>query len=222
MTTQLEKSQEVELDLSALNRENILSGVDAVVDTLYATGNIRFAVAVLERFDEFQNISGFARAKLLWAGQKWFVETKQRGNFYEKFGAKDRDEKTYTDRLIRLWDCIQSGKLPASIHSTRKVRELLPISEAISQGFVFSQKVWNQLVQAKDMDAISQIVQKAKGKQPRKGTLRMTVDSRGFITGWQDGQAHHLGTLNYADLETDPVVAKGVLRIKGNNHIKDE
>lgn len=222
MSKQLAQSSG-DLDLSKLDRDTILQGVDNVVTSLYATSDIQYAVAVLDAFDRFQDISGFARAKLLWAAAKWFEETKQTGDFYEKFGIKDKNEKTYTDRLIRLWDAIETKKIPAAIHKHRKVRELLPISEAISQGYVISDKVWKKLEQALDVVDIGAIIQKAKGKQPRKGTLTLTVNDRGFITAWEDGVPHHAGTLNYTDFDTDPVVNKAVLRIKsGRAIIKDE
>lgn len=212
-----------DLDLSTLNRDSVLNGVDDVIKTLYANGNINFAVSVLNAFEEFSNISGFARAKLLWGAQKWFVETGQSGDFYEKFGIKDKGEQTYTDRLIRLWDAIQSQAIPEKVMKGRKVRELLPISEALSQGFQISDKVWKELAAAIDMGEISTIIQKSKGKQPKKGTLTLVADSRGFITAWVDGHPHHAGTLNYADMDTDPVVKKAVLSIKnGNRKIRDE
>lgn len=218
----LPSAPQSDLDLSKLDRDTVLSGVDDVVGVLYATSNIKFAVAVMNRFDEFQNIAGFARAKLLWGAQKWFVDTKQKGSFYEKFGVSDTNERTYTDRLIRLWEYIQNGKIPARLYKTRKVRELLPISEALAQGYKLGKNVWDKLEQAVDVIDIGRIIQKAKGKQPRKGTISMVVDSRGFITAWEDGQAHHVGTLNIADFDTDSVVQKAVLRIKANSHIKDD
>lgn len=222
MSKQLAQSSS-DLDLSKLDRDTILQGVDDVVTSLYATSNIKYAVAVLDAFDRFQDISGFARAKLLGAASKWFEETHQTGDFYEKFGIKDKNEKTYTDRLIRLWDTIETGKIPAFIHKNRKVRELIPISEAISQGYVISDRVWKKLEQALDVVDIGKIIQKAKGKQPRRGTITLTVNDKGFITAWEDGLAHHVGTLNYADFDTDPTVQKAVLRIKsGRAIIKDE
>ena len=214
---------QTDIDLSKLDRESVLGGVDDVVQILYTQHDIKFAVAVLHAFEKFQDISGFARAKLLWGAQKWFTSTRQRGNFYEKFGLSDTNERTYADRLIRLWDCIETGKIPKSLHKNRKIRELLPISEALSQGFAISDKAWKQLEQATDLMEIGNILQKIKGKQPRKGTLTLTIDDRGFITAWEDGQAHHVGTLNYADMDTDEVVKKAVLRIKGGKaQIKDE
>ncbi len=214
---------DTDLDLSKLNRETILQGVEDVVEALYSTGDIQFAVSVLNAFEKFSDISGFARAKLLWAGKKWFTETGQTGDFYEKFGVNEKNEKTYTDRLIHLWDAIQGGKIPENIHKNRKVRELLPISEALAQGYVISEDVWKKLGQALDMAEIGSIIQKAKGKQPKKSAITLTVNDRGFITAWQDGQPHHAGTLNYADMETDDVVRKAVLRIKGGRAIiKDE
>lgn len=215
----LSQSQ-ADLDLSKLDRDTVLQGVDDVVSTLYATGNIKFAVSVLNAFDKFQDISGFAKAKLLWAGQQWFEETHQSGDFYEKFGVKEKNEQTYTDRLIRLWDCIQAGKIPASLHKTRKVRELLPISEALSQGYEISEKVWKQLAAALDMVEISTILQKAKGKQPKKSAITLTVNSKGFITAWQEGKPYPAGTLNFTD--DNPIIKKAVLRIQNSAHIKDE
>ena len=50
----------------------------------------------------------------------------------------DKNEKTYTDRLIHLWDAIESGKMPASLHTTRKVRELLGPAPPSSTGAVSS------------------------------------------------------------------------------------
>ncbi len=224
MNTQLAQSPDNnDLDLSHLDRETILRGVDDVVGALYTNSSIEFAVQVLNAFEKFSDISGFARAKLLWGAKTWFDKTGQGGDFYEKFGISEKNERTYSDRLIRLWDAIEKGLIPPDVHTVRKVRELLPISEAIAQGYELSGSVWKQLRQAVDIGEISTIIQKAKGKQPKKTAIILTVDSRGFVTAWQDGHPHHAATLNYADMNTDEVVMKAVLRIKsGKAIIKDE
>lgn len=214
MSTSLTKSPSPDVDLSKLDRDTILRGVDEVVSSLYATGNIPFVVSVLNAFEKFQDISGFARAKLLWGAQDWFAQTQQTGDFYEKFGVTEKNERTYADRLIRLWDAIEKKQIPEPILSERMVREIIPISEALSQGYVINDKTWKRLEQAVDVGEIGAILQKSKGKQPRKGAISLVIDSKGFITAWEDGQAHHVGSLNYAEMDTDPVVKKSILRIK--------
>lgn len=214
MSTSLTKSPSPDVDLSKLDRDTILRGVDDVVSSLYATGNIPFVVSVLNAFEKFQDISGFARAKLLCRAQDWFAQTQQTGDFYEKFGVTEKNERTYADRLIRLWECVEGKLVPEGLLGARTLKELLPITEAISQGYVISEKARKQLEQAVDVGEIGAILQKVKGKQPRKGAISLVIDNKGFITAWEDGQAHHVGSLNYAEMDTDPVVKKSILRIK--------
>lgn len=208
---------DIDIDLSKLDRATVLHGVDDVIKSLYETGNVHAAVQVLDAFEKFSDISGFARAKLLWGGQQWFETTHQSGDFYEKFKLKEKNQVTYADRLINLWDAMQSGKLPKKVHEHRTVRELLPISEALSQGYELNDKVMNKLVQAADITEISKIIQKAKGKQPKKSTITLVVDAKGFITAWQDGVAYNAGTLNVTD--DAPTIQKAVARIKKNSNI---
>lgn len=203
-----------DIDLSKLTREKVLAGVDEAIEHLYETGDIQTAVRILGAFTKFEDMSGIARAKMLWGSQQWFVDTKQDGDFYEKFGITEKNNRTYTDRLIRLWNCIQDEQVPKAIQKQLTVRELMPITEALSQGYTISVSMWSKLTQAVDRTEIRAIIQeKVKNKQPRSHTMTFTIDDKGTIYMWLRNKKKFIGSLNLVDAETDPDLKKGIQRI---------
>lgn len=217
MTTAIVPAATSDVDLSKLTRESVLRGVDDVIVSLYQTGDIAHAVAVLNAFEKFMDVSGIARAKMLWGCQLWFTGTEQKGDFYEKFGIAEKHQRTYADRLIRLWDCIDKDMVPKAIQK-RQVRDLLPITEALSQGYDLSKATWLKLEQALDTNEINEILREVKGKPPRKGSLSLVVNDKGTITVWHEGNGYFVGSLNLADKED--AVVKAVNRIIERSGIK--
>lgn len=201
------------LDLSTLNRERVLNGVSEELEHLKQTGDIEHTVAVIRAFEKFEDLSGIGKAYALWGSQQWFTTTKQDGDFYEKFGITETNSRTYVDRLIRMWDCLQSGKVPPKV-AKRNVRELIPITEALSQNYEIDSESWDKLAMAVDNDEIRAIVQQQiKKKEPRSHTMTFTVDSKGTITMWHQGVGYYAGMLNVVDAETEEILAKGLNRI---------
>lgn len=219
MTFPIVPAQQSDIDLSKLTRESVLRGVDDVIVSLYQTGNIANAVAVLNAFEKFMDVSGIARAKMLWGSKNWFTGTKQPGDFYEKFGITEKHQRTYADRLIRLWDCIDKDMVPKAIQKLQ-VRDLLPITEALSQGYEIDASTWKQLEQALDTNEINEILREVKGKPVRKGSLSITMDEKGTLTAWYENQSYFVGYLNVTEEEDHEVVAKAINRILERSGIK--
>lgn len=217
MSTDITVIPDVDIDLSTLTRERILQGVSDELEHLKETGDIERTVRVIAAFGKFEDLSGIGKAYTLWGSQQWFTTTHQEGDFYEKFGITEQNARTYVDRLIRMWDCLQSGKVPPKV-ARRTVRELLPITEALSQNYEIDTESWKKLEQAIDVDEIRAIVQQEiKKKEPRSHTLSFTVDSKGTITMWYQGEGFYAGMLNVVDAETNEVLAKGINRIVAGN-----
>lgn len=219
MTLPMVPAPSSDIDLSKLTRESVLRGVDDVIVGLYQTGNIANAVAVLNAFEKFMDVSGIARAKALWGFKNWFTGTNQPGDFYEKFGITEKHQRTYADRLIRLWTCVDQDMIPASVLK-RQVRDLLPITEAISQGYDITAATWKKLEQALDTNEINEVLREVKGKPARKGSLNLTLDDKGTITAWYEGQGYFVGSLNVVEEETEDVIGKAITRIVERSGIK--
>lgn len=213
---------ETDIDLSTLTREKVLAGVDEALARLAETGDIQTAVRVLDTFARFEDISGFARAKFLWGSFQWFTTTQQEGDFYEKFGISDKNNKVYVDRLIRLWEQLQSGAVPKRI-AKKSIRELTPITEALSQGYEFSADDWKEIEKAADNEEIWAYIQhNVKKKETRSHAIRITVDGDGTITAWKQNTPHFVGSLNFQERNDDPVIDAAILRIIKSTRIKEE
>lgn len=215
----LPEPQSTDIDLSRLTREAVLRGVDNIIVELYHSGNVAKTVKVLQAFERFMDISGIARAKMLWGAKLWFTSTEQSGDFYEKFGITETHQRTYTDRLIRLWDCVDKDMVPKAVLK-RQVRDLLPITEALSQGYELSAQTWKKLEQALDTNEINDILREAKGKEHRKGSLRLEIDDKGTITAWYNGERRFAGSLNVTEMDSDEIINKSVTRILERSGIK--
>jgi hypothetical protein len=206
-------------DLSTLSREQVLAGVDDALLHLYQTGDIQGAVRVLGAFARFEDVSGVARAKFLWGSKNWWTETKQEGDFYEKFGLLDKKSgKVYSDRLINLWDCIQDARIPKQVYDRMTVRELVPIAETLGQKYDISKEQWSKIVQLDGADQIRAYLQKeVKKKEPRSHTMKFTVDGNGTITMWHQDVAYFCGSLNVQDAKDNDILAAAIERIKSGN-----
>lgn len=209
--------------LATLTREKFLAGVDEAIQNLYKTGDVRTAVRVLSAFGQFEDMSGFGKAKFLYGAQHWFKDTKQDGDFYDTFGINDnKNDRIYADRLIRLWKCIADEQVPKKVQR-RTVRELLPITEALSQGYEISKEIWNKLEQAINEPEIREIIQtKVKGKKARSHTINLTVDDSGTITAWHKNKPYFIGSLNMTEREKEPVIDKAITRILLSANIREK
>lgn len=102
------------------------------------------------------------------------------------------------DRYIAVWKMLYE-KAPKELQDDlrqRNIRDLVPIATAISQGYEIEDKTWKELVVAPDTNTILKIVREdVKGKEPRKGSIQISLDNLGSLWAFQDGRRYFVGTL---------------------------
>ena len=105
-------------------------------------------------------------------------------------------------RYVKLWHHMK--ELPESIQS-KPTRELIPITNALSQGYEFDEDDWDNLERATSLNEIQKIVTTdVKGQEPRKSGLRIYLEQDGSLVCWYQDERYAVGYLDVKSSD-DPV-----------------
>jgi len=194
----------------ALTEHDVYDAVDNVIVELYKTGDIGKATQVLNVLDRIGNISSHAKAKLLYGMSMWWQETKQEDSFLDYIESMSNQNKaTVVGRYINVQQQIEEGYIPKEL-SERPMRDLIPIANAIAQGYELDAKTTKRLLTASSSE-IGAILRTVKGKAPRKSSMRIYLERDGSLNVWKDNKKSFVG---YLDVKSeDSLVMKAIERI---------
>lgn len=202
------------VDGSALTEQDVMASVDGVIADLYKTGNLEKATRVVGVMDKINDVSGKAKAKLLWGISNWYKETNQaekRNDTFEDHMETETGNRSVTiKRYVNVWEQIENCAIPVEVQN-RPIRDLIPVANALSQGFDFSKDAWKKIAQAGNSAGVAEVVRQVKGKAPRKSGIQITIGRDGAITAWKDKNAYAVGYLFVED--ENEVVKKARQRI---------
>ena len=123
---------------------------------------------------------------------------------------------TDPQRYLRVGQYIDS--LPQAIQD-KPIREIIPITNALSQGYNISDDEFDKLERTTNFPEVQRFVTKdIKGQEPRKSGLLGYLDSGdGTLYCWRDGERYNSG---YLDVHSeDEAVQKFINRIVNNTGI---
>lgn len=202
------------VDGSALTEKDVMSSIDTVLQHLYETGNLTNAVKVVNIMDKIGEVSGKAKAKLLWGISQWWTETgqaeKRNDTFLDYMESETGSKSVTVGRYVNVWNYIQNEDIPADVRE-RPMRDLIPIANALSQGHDFSKDSWKKLARASNSSDVLDIIRTIKGKSPRKNGLQIVLDRNGSLNAYKDDQKYYVGFLEVSD--DNEIVQKVIQRI---------
>jgi len=202
------------VDGSALTEKDVMSSIDTVLQRLYETGNLTNAVKVVNIMDKIVEVSGKAKAKLLWGISQWWTETgqaeKRNDTFLDYMESETGSKSVTVGRYVNVWKYIENEDIPADVRE-RPMRDLIPIANALSQGHDFSKENWKKLARASNSSDVLDIIRTIKGKSPRKNGLQIVLDRSGSLNAYKDDQKYYIGFLEVGD--DNEIVQKVIQRI---------
>ena len=202
------------VDGSALTEKDVMTSIDKVISDLYQSGDLTKATRVVGVMDKINDVSGKAKAKLLWGIANWYKETGQaekRNDTFEDYMETETGNRSVTvKRYVNVWEQIENCVIPVEVQK-RPIRDLIPVANALSQGFDFSKDAWKKIAQAANSSEVAEIVRTVKNKSPRKSGIQITIGRDGAITAWKDKQGYAVGYLFVED--ENEVVKKARTRI---------
>lgn len=202
---------------------SILDRIDEILKEAIEKKNAYIALNACKSLIQVTKISGLGLAKIL-----YFIYMN-----WDEFGIEDEFEdvvyeyiglhKYTVNRYVRVWGMHQEKKIPEKFEKEilqRNIKDQIPIATAIKQGYVIEEEDWSKLANASDFQEVSQIVREdIKGKERRKGTLQIFIDSMGSIWAIKEGWRKFVGSLEIKD--EDEMVQQAIQRIISNSGIRE-
>jgi len=99
------------------------------------------------------------------------------------------------------------------------MRDLVPISNMLSQGFEPSSKQWTDIHLSSNSSELGEVINKIKGKKPRKSGRTITLERDGSLYTWKNNIRKYVGFLDIKEAETDEDVSKAIERIISGSQI---
>ena len=191
-----------------------LDKVDEYVQHSLDEHNVYIALDVCKQLREVSQIAGLALAKMLYLvktnWQEYGIEEPFEEVSYEYVGLHHHT----VERYIKVWGMFAENIAPVSLQQ-RNIRDLIPIANAVAQGYEITDNEWGKLSDAPDYSTVSRIVREdIKDKEPRKNALQLFLDTDGYITALKDGMTYSVGYLNINS--DDDVVQASIERIIRN------
>jgi hypothetical protein len=199
---------------NAFTENDVYQAVDTVIEKLYRTGDLSEATQALNVLDQIGEISAHAKARLLYGMSRWWLETEHPDNFFDYIESMtSRNRRVVVERYVLVQECIEQGKIPELL-TELPMRDLIPIANAVSQGYEISDKAAKKILIASSSNEIGAIIRDVKNKPPRKSarTIKLKRDSS-LYTYNGTGRGKFLGWLDMETYEKDIDVKEAINRI---------
>jgi DNA-binding TFAR19-related protein (PDSD5 family) len=209
------------IDGQVLSRKNFMDAIDQEVVSLYDTGNINRVMNVLNGLSAVEDISGHAKAKLLFKSSEWFKQNKPNDNFSDHVESTTTLRKITVDRYVLVWGYVEDLTIPKEI-AEQPMRNLVPIATTLSQGYEISKEQWRKIGLCSNDRELDEVLRKVKGKQPRKNARIIKLGRDGSLWGWKNNERYFLGYLNVKEAQDNEIIAEFIEKIKTSAGVIDE
>lgn len=185
--------------------------VDDLMQTALDKDDPYIVLVEIKKLLDARELVGKTLAKSLYMlHQQWYIFTlSNQESFNDIINASLNLTPGTVQRYVKLWHHIK--ELPVSLQD-KPIRELIPITNALSQGYEFDTDDWDNIEHAGSLNEIQKIVtEDVKGKEPRKSGLRIYLEQDGSLVCWYQEERYAVG---YLDIKSkDEPVERSISRI---------
>lgn len=197
-----------------------LSWVDTQITTWIKETNLDKAVEMVLEMKRAAQLSGMSLAIALYYLEKYWERFETDTNFFDEMmtrtGFHRNTITTYTKvgRLLR-------EEAPEDVReqlSNLRINQLVPIANAVAQGYEIETETWKELVDTEDETAVREIIRDdVREAAPRESALRLWVSRDGTIWAYKGKKSErkYVGSLEVDS--DDEVTQKAVERIIKNS-----
>ena len=195
----------------SMNELTLFDQIEKSINESIDADDPYIALGHMKRLLEAQQLIGKGLAKFLYLMHShWesFSLSKQEG--FNDVITQSLNLAPYTrDRYLKFGQ--YESSLPEEIKE-KPIRELIPITNALSQGYDFSDDNWKDIERASNLAEVEKVVREdIRGEEPRKSSLQIYVDQQGSIVAWYNQERFSVGYLDMSN-ETE-AIQKAVTRI---------
>jgi hypothetical protein len=144
---------------------------------------------------------------------EWWAQNKADDDFFDHVESTTGTKKVTTKRYITAWGYVEDYTIPKEV-AQRPMRELVPISNALAQGYEIGKAEWRKIALCSNSGELSEILRDIKGKEPRKSARVIKLARDGSLYGYKDDKKYFIGFLNVKEAEDDKVLAEFIEKIK--------
>jgi len=191
--------------------------IDEILEKAFREQDVNYALNACESLVKIAKLSGRSLATMLY-------KLKQHWNIFEI--TETFEELAYPkiglhphtiERYIKVAEMFATHTIPADLEEQIKQRnmgELIPIANAVAQGYEFDAEDWKDLANSPDFSTISKKVRDIKGQPPRKSSLAIMIDKFGTLWAMNNEDRKFVGSLEI--ISDEPLVKKAINRIIDN------
>ena len=196
-----------------------------IVARLQETSDIAEIAQAVTNLNGVEKFAARAKSKLIFEWSCWYKTNSGLDNFAEWYTQKFGGETLTVQKYQAIGELLSDDEVPDNVKQLN-TKELVSVSRAKQSGYDLTE-VWEELACAGGEAEVNAIVRKVKGKEPRQGTINISLQPDGTITAWMGDSMVTLGWLNVADRDNDNTPADkkkileiGISRITNNSRMK--
>lgn len=205
----------------SITEKDFMQTIDNEIVYLHDTGDVNHVMKTITSLDSVDKVAGHAKAKLLWATDEWWKQNKADENFPDHVESTTTTKAVTVKRYVKVWKYVDDLTIPKEA-AQRPMRELVPIASTLAQGYDISKDQWRKINLCANDRQLAEVLQKVKGKQPRKSARVIKLSRDGSLNLWKDNKKKFLGYLNLKEAETDKDIAEAIEKIKVSAGILEE
>jgi len=186
--------------------------VDNVMQMAIKEDNPDIVFDQLKRLEDAEKFVGMAKAKFICSlNSVWDTFSLSKEQTLAEAAYEHLGWRAYTiRRYIDMWT--YKDIIPDSFGlDDRPVREITPITNALSQGIEFSDDDWDNLSRTTKQEEVYAVVREIRGKEPRQGSLQVYLYDDGSVVAWHKNERHEIGFLDINN--KDDAVQKAINRM---------
>lgn len=196
-----------------------LSWVDEKVLGYIKDSDLDAATNMVLDMKRAAQLSGMSLAISLYYLEKYWERFETDTNFFDELMVRTGFHRNTITTYTKVGKLLRE-EAPEGVReqlSNLRVNQLIPIANAVAQGYEIGNETWQELVATEDEAAVREIIRDdVKESDPRESSLRLWVTRDGTIFAYKGkkSQQKYVGSLEVES--DDPDVQKAVERIIKN------
>ena len=218
---------DVFIDGQSITESDLEVACRGIVARLWETNDTSEMEQAVTNFNGVEKFAARAKSKLIYAWSDWYKKANNLTDFPAWFCQKFGGEELTVQKHQAIGELLMSDEVPDSVKQLN-TKELVSVARAKQSGYDLSE-VWDELAHSGSEGEVNAVVRRVKGTPERQGTLTISVQPDGSITGWMNNIMVMGGWLNFADRDDEefPEEKREVLnfmlsRIIHNSRMKEK
>lgn len=194
--------------------------VDEIFETSIKENDPEIMFTYLVGIQQQFQIKGLALCKSLHLMNKYWEAFEIGDNFLDTAVQYLGIHRHTIERYVKVWDMFSvAPKLLVPELQQKGISSLIPIANAVAQGYEIDDSVWDRLADAPDRNSVSKIInEQVKDMEgTRSNRLTILLDRKGSLWAIMDEERVFIGSLEIDD--DNAIVQKAIERLTKNSGV---